>query len=154
MPFILLTLLLAFVLNAVPLPDVLVELRPAWVLMVALYWTIHLTHRVGLVWCWLLGLLLDVLTAAPLGLNALCFVLVGGLAWRFSVQIRVFGLRQQGLVIVALVFVTCCVGYLLRWLTGLPPSGVGWLLPVVGSALVWLPLAVALRWLHMIIAPH
>jgi rod shape-determining protein MreD len=88
-------------------------------------------------------LLVDVLTAAPLGLHALCFVLVAGIAWRFSVQVRVFGLLQQGAVVLALVLVAVCVEYVLRWLTGAPPRGM-WLGPVVGSAVAWLPVAFCL----------
>ena len=154
MPLILLSLLVAFVFDAVALPDVLADWRPAWVLMVSLYWVIHLTQRIGMVWCWTLGLLTDVLTAAPLGLHAFSFVIAAGIAWRFGVLVRVFGLRQQGFVVIALVLLAVTIGYVLRWLTGVPTPGF-WPGPVVSSALVWLPVAFVLRWLQrFIVEPH
>ena len=153
MPFILLSLLVAFVFDAVALPDVLADWRPAWVLMVSLYWVIHVTHRFGLVWCWTVGLLTDVLTTTHLGLHALCFLIVGGIAWRISVLVRVFGLLQQGLVVIALVLLATTLRYVLSWWTTAPPTGL-WLAPVLSSALVWLPVALTLMWLQRFIEPH
>lgn len=153
MPLVLASLLVAFVFDAVALPDVLIDWRPAWVLIVSLYWVIHVTHRFGIVACWIVGLLTDVLTAAPLGLHALGFAIAGGIAWRFSVLVRVFGLAQQGLIVVALVLLVVILGYVLQWLTGMPVPGF-WPGPVLSSALVWLPVAFTLRWLQHFFEPH
>ena len=153
MPLVPASLLLAFVLDALVFPDVLADWRPAWVLIVSLYWVIHLTHRFGMVWCWVLGLLMDVLTTAPLGMHALSFIIVGAIAWRFSVLVRVFGLLQQGVVVIALVMLAVTIDYVLQWLAGVPTPGF-WPGPVVSSALVWLPVAFVLRRSQRFVEQH
>lgn len=157
MPFILAAVLGALLLEAMVLPDVFADWRPAWLLLVSLYWVINVTHRYGMGWCWIVGLLLDALTASPLGLHALCFLIVGGIAWRFSVLVRVFGLMQQGVVVIGLVLLSTLMGFMLQWLTGHPTGHPpGWLAlgTVLSSAVVWLPSALVLRWLQGFIEQH
>ena len=52
-------------------PDWLGWLRPGWVVLVVFFWVMELPHRIGLVSAWIVGLLVDVLYADPLGLNGL-----------------------------------------------------------------------------------
>lgn len=104
---ILLTLVGALLLAVVHLPDSVPQwigwLRPAWVAMVVFFWVMELPHRLGLVTVWLLGLLLDVLYADPLGLNGAVLASVTYIAWRFYERLRMYSVLQQGGVVFLLV---------------------------------------------------
>jgi len=134
---ILASFICAFMLAAMPLPDWAQYWRPHWVALVLVYWCIALPRRVGIATAWVLGLLLDVLTGAVLGQNALALSLVAFLAVSLHQQIRVFPLGQQalvvGLVLLPLPLITAGVtalvspaGFEPRYLNGLVTSMFLW----------------------------
>lgn len=104
---ILLSLLVAMLLAVVHLPestpDWLGWLRPNWLLLVLFFWVLELPSRIGLVAAWLLGLLVDALTADPLGVNGLIFAGTTYVAWRFYERMRMYSMAQQCGVIFLLV---------------------------------------------------
>ena len=61
-PVIIVSLLVCAWLEVLPLPDDIAFLRPAWLLLAMIYWTIALPHRIGVAWAALVGLFQDVLT--------------------------------------------------------------------------------------------
>lgn len=99
---ILLTTTLALVLTLVPLGDWYQQHAPQWLLLTALYWCIHSPGRVGLVYAWLMGLLLDVGTAGLLGANALLFTLGAALVLALRQMLSVATPIQQALFIAGL----------------------------------------------------
>lgn len=106
---ILLSLLVAMVLAVVHLPEAwppwLGWLRPAWVAMVIFYWVMALPHRLGLVSAWLVGFLVDVLQADPLGLNGVLLAGITYIAWRFYERLRMYSIVQQcGIVCLLVIF--------------------------------------------------
>lgn len=107
---ILLTLLVALLLAVVHLPESWPQwlgwLRPAWVAMVLFYWVMELPHRLGLVSAWVLGLLLDVLYADPLGLNGVLLASITWVGWRLYERLRMYSVLQQGGVVFLLVLVS------------------------------------------------
>jgi rod shape-determining protein MreD len=66
------------------------EIRPYFVMMAIFYWSIYRPSVVSPILVFMLGLALDILTQAPIGLNALIFVV---LQWVVSHQ-RVFLMGQ------------------------------------------------------------
>ena len=146
MPLILFSLLLAFVLNAVALPELLRTWRPEFVLMTCLYWVIHATPRFGMGRAWIAGLLMDVLTQTPFGVHAIAYLLVAAIAWRSAVPLRMVGLVQEGLVVAGLLLLAIAAEQLLLSIIGGRSAGAftltawGGLLP---SLLLW-PLVVPL----------
>lgn len=96
---ILLTVAAALVLAIVHVPESwpgwLGWLRPAWVAMVIFYWVMELPHRIGLIMAWLIGALVDVLQAEPLGLNGLILAGITYVAWRFYERLRMYSIVQQ-----------------------------------------------------------
>ena len=136
MPMVLFSLLVAFVLNALALPEALRIWRPEFVLMCTLYWLIHLTPRFGLGWAWCMGLLMDVLTQSHFGVHALAFLVVGMVAWRNAVQLRMVGHAQSLLAITGLLLLAVLVEQLLALLTG-APRGLGDWARVLPSLLFW-----------------
>ena len=59
-----LTILIALILMLIPLPEWAHSLRPEWLVLVLIYWTMALPHRVGIGTAFCCGLLLDVLRGA------------------------------------------------------------------------------------------
>ncbi|MEM1244451.1 MAG: rod shape-determining protein MreD [Pseudomonadota bacterium] len=72
---IIMSLLVAYLLSILPMPDWAVWLRPPWLLLFCFYWLLALPDRFSLALIWLLGLGLDALTGTYLGVNA-CSMLV------------------------------------------------------------------------------
>jgi rod shape-determining protein MreD len=96
---ILLSLIIAMLLGVLHLPESwpgwLGWLRPNWLLLVIFFWVIEVPHRTGLIAVWLIGLLVDVLYADPLGLNAFLLAAVTYIAWRFCERFRMYSVLQQ-----------------------------------------------------------
>jgi rod shape-determining protein MreD len=134
---IFLTLFIALILMILPLPHWAESFRPAWLLLVVLYWVIKLPHRVNVGIAWLLGIMLDVLQGTLLGENALCFSLLAYFAYRMCRQIRLFSLPMQSLVMFAFLMLN---QILLFWFQGMQGEIVTWKWffgAGIVSALIW-----------------
>lgn len=140
-----LSFVVAFMLAAVPLPEIAAAWRPAWVAMVLVYWCIALPQRVGVVTGWCAGLLLDALTGGALGMNAFGLAVVAYISVQLHQQIRVFPLGQQALVIGLVLGVYLTLMLWLRGLVGSSPPDARMLLAVPTSMLLWPWLFIVLR---------
>lgn len=138
---ILLSLLVAMVLAVLHLPETWPEwlgwLRPAWVAMVIFYWVMALPHRLGLISAWLVGLLLDVLQADPLGLNGVLLAGITYIAWRFYERLRMYSIVQLCGIVFLLVAAEESVRVLLQDLIFDRGWSWGVLLTGLASMLVW-----------------
>jgi len=66
-----LSVLVALVLQIVPLPSQVDVYRPDWVLVVLAYWSMALPHRVNVGVAFLTGVAMDVLVGTTLGIHSL-----------------------------------------------------------------------------------
>jgi rod shape-determining protein MreD len=143
-----LSALLALTLSVVPLPFALDVLRPDFLVLVVLYWSIQAPRAGGLALAFFAGLAIDVLQGIVLGQHAFALTLMAAWATQMRLRVRVFSVLQQSLTIFA--FLT---GYqfILFWIdgaTGNPVTSFSrWLAPVIG-ALIWPLLAGLLNRLH------
>ncbi|MGD8559102.1 MAG: rod shape-determining protein MreD [Gammaproteobacteria bacterium] len=112
---ILISFVVALTLMMMPLPEWAEPARPQWLLMAVIYWCIALPNRVGVIVAWIMGLVLDVATGALLGQNALGFAIVGFLAIKLHLRIRLFPLWQQALSVLILIALYQIVSL---WVTG------------------------------------
>src|SRR5437870_4813673 len=96
-PVIVLTLFIATLLTLCPLRGYLVWLRPAWIMMVLVYWSVMFPGRVGIGMAWVAGLLLDVLQGTLLGEHALAMTAGIFLVLRIRTRFRFFPMVQQAL---------------------------------------------------------
>lgn len=132
MPYLILALLTTISLAALPIPGAGLA-KPYLVLMVVYYWSVNRPTLVPPVLCFGLGLLIDVLSGLPLGLNALVLVAV---RWLVSDQRR-FLMGQPYVTIWAIfaliALLSAGVQYLLIALVDMawPP-----LMPVMTSVLI------------------
>ena len=92
---ILITLLIALILQVAPVPAIVENYRPSWLVMCILYWSMALPHRTSVGVAWIFGLILDLLLGGTLGVRALSLALASYIvAFNFRV-LRNFSLWQQ-----------------------------------------------------------
>lgn len=135
----------ALLLTIWPLPGSMNWLRPAWVILVLLYWSITLPQCVGLWWAWLLGLFLDGLHGALLGEHALACLIVVYLASHIRRQLIVTTAWLQILIIFLLMLVYQLVIFISQGFAGQMITAWYYWLASLSSALVWPILTMLLR---------
>ncbi len=129
-------LALAMLLTLLPLPALLEPLRPYWVGLVLIYWSIEVPGPVKLGTAFAVGLLLDLLTASLMGLHAFSLVVLVFLARRFRARLRFFPPWQQAVAVLALLVNDRIIMLWAILLLGEPlPTWRYWLAPLVGMAL-------------------
>ena len=114
-----LSLVLTLVLAAVPLPGALAPLRPDWVAVVLLYWSLMAPRHFSLLTAFWMGIALDTLTGALLGQNALALLVIVYLAEKFHLRLRVFPLSQLAITVLLLLGL---YEFILFWIDGLAPA--------------------------------
>jgi rod shape-determining protein MreD len=132
------SLALALVLAVLPLPDSVAPLRPDWVAVVLLYWSLMAPQRFSLLTAFWMGIAVDTLSGALLGQNALALLIVVYLADRFHLRLRVFPVSQLAFTVLLLL---CLFEFILFWIDGMAgrtvPLVERWLPPLTGTV-VWL----------------
>lgn len=89
----------ALVMALMPLPISFEPYRPDWVLLVLMYWSLAVPHRLNIGTAWVVGLLMDLASGSPLGVNSLTYsVCIFITASNFQ-KIRNFSLWQQSILI-------------------------------------------------------
>ena len=141
--FIVLSLAVALLLNLLPLQDVALLLRPDFVALMVLYWSINQPQRVGMSVAFAMGLLMDVGDASIFGQHALAYSVMAFIALLLHRRLRIFSLRKQvpqvGLLLLSAQLVMLLTGLL----TGASLPGWDFFLASASGALLW-PLLPAL----------
>lgn len=145
----------AMLLTLLPLPVLLDPVRPYWVALVVIYWSLEVQDSLGLGASFAIGLLLDLLTGSLMGMHAVSLVVVVYLVRRFRARLRFFPPWQQALAVLALLVNDRII---LLWITALlgetVPTWKYWLPPVAGTVIwPWLfllldRLRITRRYLH------
>jgi rod shape-determining protein MreD len=127
-------------LATVPVPDVVAPLRPDWVAVVLLYWSLMAPRHFSLMTAFWMGIALDTLTGALLGQNALALLVTVYLAERFHLRLRVFPVSQLAFTVLMLLGL---YEFILFWVDGMAgrtvPLVERWLPPLTGT-LAWVAL--------------
>lgn len=87
--------LIALALTILPLPEVIVGVRPPWVLLLVLYMQYYLPERFNLVVLILVGLVLDALLSTIIGEHTFTLTVVSWLASTKVRRFRFFSIGQQ-----------------------------------------------------------
>jgi len=134
---IFLTIVAAVLLTLLPLPAVLLPLKPYWVALVVIYWSLETVDIINLGLAFLIGLVLDTLSGSLMGLHALSLVVVVFLVQRFRPRLRFFPPWQQALSVLGLLVNDRIILIWITVLLGEPlPTWKYWLPPLVGMA-IW-----------------
>lgn len=140
-----LSLLVALMLTAMPLPEWAVNWRPAWVAMVLIYWCMALPDRVGIGISWTLGLLLDVQQGTVLGQNALGLAVIAFITLKSHQRLRVFPLVQQAILICCYILLFQVIVLWIKSMLGIPPMHWSYWMPAFSSMLLWPWIFIILR---------
>lgn len=142
--FIVLSVLVALLLNGLPWEGIWLALRPDFVAAVLLYWCIYKPQRLGIGLSWVVGIFADVADASLFGQHALAYALLafGGVVLHNRLQM--FDPRQQAIQVFGIFALTYVVYALVHWqLNGY----VVWayFLGCLTSTLLWAPLSITLQ---------
>lgn len=131
------SLLGAIILAMLPLPDWMVWLRPAWVLMVLIFWSMMTPDFVGVGTAWLVGVILDLLNGTLLGEHALALTVIVYMVSYLSIRLRMSPLLQQGISVFFFTLIYLFIVYCIQGFIGeLPGSHMYWL-SAVSSMMLW-----------------
>lgn len=134
---IFMTFLVALTLMMMPLPEWIEPARPQWLVMVTIYWCIALPDRIGVIFAWLVGLVLDVATGSIMGQNAMAFGIVAFLAIKLHLRIRIFPLWQQALSVLIFVAFYQIITLWIKGFTGQSAQSWAYWSASVSSMLLW-----------------
>ena len=133
------TLLLAMLLNLLPLPAFAQVLRPDFIALTLIYWVVYHPRRVGFLPAWLLGLGMDVADGSLFGQHALGYACLMYLAVLLHRRIVMFGMRQQVLHLLVILAAAQAVMLLVRLVAGYDLPGSLYFAPSIVGALLWPP---------------
>lgn len=145
--FIWLSLLVALLLNWLPLHGLWLALRPDFVALVLLYWCTHKPHRIGIGIAWGIGIFADVADASLFGQHALAYTVLAFGGVMLHRRVQMFDVREQSMQVFPLLLASYAVFALVHWqLRGF----VAWeyFLGSVTSALLWAPMTALLQTLR------
>lgn len=135
----------ALLVNLVPLPLDLLQLRPDFCALVLTYWGVHQPRRVGFSIAFLLGLVVDMVDASLLGQHALAYVVLLFAAIVLHRRVLNFSLFGQSLHILPLLLAAEMLMTVVRLLAGDELPAPAHLLGAALGALLWIPLSALLR---------
>ena len=144
------TLLLALIAQVVPLPDWLPEIRPSFIALVIIYWSIYAPHAGGIFAPWIAGLALDVFQGEVLGQNALAIALIAYIAMSLHQRLRNQTLVQQSLFVCLMLYASLIVVWGIEGWTNqnnAVSSHWRWITPMIG-AMLWPFIAMLLGRTH------
>ncbi|MGI2124346.1 rod shape-determining protein MreD [Shewanella baltica] len=131
------TLFIGVISQIMPLPSVVDAWRPDWLLMIVLYWSIALPHRYNILTAWVLGLVLDILLGATLGVRSLAMSLVIYVAILHCQRLRNFPKWQQSLVIMLLICMYHLVIYWVEFVMQEAVFDTVLFLPAISGLVLW-----------------
>lgn len=131
------TIIGAFMLAIMPLPDWAVAYRPDWVTLVLIYWAMALPDRIGVTVAFFAGLLLDVSYGTLMGQHAVGMVLVIYFIHVQHQRLRVASLLQQAIFIFFLLLVKQLGTLWVDGMLGRAPDSWLFFMPTITSTLLW-----------------
>jgi len=130
------TVLLALILQALPLPSWLEALRPSFIGLAVIYWAIFAPHAGGIFAPWLAGIGYDLFKGVVLGQNALALALVAYVAMSLHQRLRNQTLVQQSLFVFAMLTLNEFVVWGIEGWSGHGASTPWrWIQPMIGGML-------------------
>lgn len=131
------SLCVAVLLMLVPLPEQIAWLRPAWVLLTLIYWSLSISYRNGLLTAWFTGILIDFLTGSVLGEHAFALTLVSYCVAKLHLRLRMFPLMQQAISVLFFVLFYQFILYCIQGFQGEQPGSYQYWFASVTSMMVW-----------------
>ena len=142
------TLLLAVLLEQMPWTGWALALRPDFVLVGVLFWTLHQPARIGFTTAFCLGLLADFQDGVVFGQHAVAYVIGVYLVLFLRLRLLQFDPVRQAAQLFPIFLTIQLTVLLVGWLAVNPPASLAVLLPVISSTVLWYLVAGFLRLWH------
>src|SRR5690349_99977 len=131
------SVLIALIVQVIPLPAWLSPVWPSVIGLVVIYWSIFAPHAGGIFAPWIGGLALDVFKGDVLGQNALAMALIAYITMTLHQRLRNQTLVQQSLFVCLMLYVSEIVVWGIEgWSGHAFSSGWRWIQPMIG-AMLW-----------------
>ena len=132
-----LSFFLAFMLNMLPLTGWVLMIRPDFVAVIVLYWSIQHPRKVGFTPIFLIGLAMDVTDGSLFGQHALayCVLMAAGVAGHRRVSL--FGIQGQMLHVLGMLLVAQVIVLAVALVAGNAFPGWWYFLPSLSGCLIW-----------------
>lgn len=134
---VMLIVFIGMVLQIIPIPAWAEWARPTWVFLILIFWVAVAPHRFGIVFAWLVGLLMDLLTGTLLGQHAFVFSVIAFLIMKFHPQLQKLPIWQQALMIFVLSMLNLALSHWIMDLAGNAPQTWVYWLPAVTNMIIW-----------------
>jgi rod shape-determining protein MreD len=142
------TLVVAVLLEQLPWAGWALAVRPDFVLVGVLFWTLHQPARIGFGVAFFLGLLADFQDGAVFGQHAIAYVIGVYLVLFLRLRLLQFDPLRQAAQLFPILLAVQLTVLLVGWLAVNPPAGLLMLLPVLSSSVLWYLIALLVRLLH------
>lgn len=142
------TLTLAVLLEQLPWSGWALIARPDFVLVGVLFWALHQPARIGFAMAFFLGLLVDFQDGAVFGQHAIGYVIGVYLVLYLRLRLLQFDPSRQAAQLFPVLLGVQLVVLLVGWLAVNPPTGLGILIPVLSSTVLWYLIALFVRLWH------
>ncbi|NNC54811.1 MAG: rod shape-determining protein MreD [Pseudomonadales bacterium] len=120
-----------------PLPLWSTWIRPEFLALLVVYWVMMAPFRVGMVYAFCMGLLIDLFAATPLGQQALGLTVIAYLVFLIHQRMRMFSVLQQSVLVFALLGLYQLLKFWIYGLSGGAYASPALLLPALSSAICW-----------------
>ena len=134
---VIISMVMAFAITMIPLPEVLEKWRPEWVALTLVHWALMVPRKTGILLAWCSGLFLDALYGSSLGQHALGLTFVVFISLRMRPRISLTTLSHQLTVLLFALGTYLLINLWVLGFTGNSPSAWVYWLSLVGSLLVW-----------------
>ena len=131
------TILFGLTLQILPMPDSMEWWRPSWLLITMIYWVMALPNRIGIITCWIVGLVFDVGQGNHLGIHGATFAICAYIVFTLNKRLRLFTLWQQSVFIALLVGFDLVVSLWVENFIDYRVRSAAYWLPILSSAIVW-----------------
>lgn len=143
--FIAFSLIAALLANLLPWSGMGLWIKPDFVALVVLYWSIEQPRKLGFVAPWLLGLFMDVADGMLFGQHALAYSILAYAGIVLHRRVRMFSGTPQVLHVVVLLLVNDLIVLAIRVLAGAEFPGLRYFVGSLVAGALWLPLGALLR---------
>jgi rod shape-determining protein MreD len=142
------TLTLAVLLEQMPWTGWALALRPDFVLVGVLFWSLHQPARIGFTTAFFLGLVADFQDGVVFGQHAIAYAVGVYLILFLRLRLLQFDPYRQAAQLFPILLTVQLTVLLVGWLAVNPPASLAMLLPVVSGTVLWYLVAGFLRLWH------
>lgn len=142
------TLLLAVLLEQLPWSGWMLAIRPDFVLVGLLFWTLHQPTRIAFGAAFFLGLVADFQDGVVFGQHAIAYVAGVYLVQFLRLRLLQFDPFRQAAQLFPIFLAVQLMVLLVGWLAINPPASLVMLVPALSSAVLWYGIALFVRLWH------